>query len=256
METLKQQILAKDPGASLRAKQLGRPANPMLLELMKDPDADVRRVTLYCLKETGGPETAKQFVASLTDEDPQVAGVAVDGANKMYDPAFVPQYLQAYDQAPEGFIRGEIALLAGRSDKTDPKELLKRETTEQDPAAQEGLLVALSRLGDKPHQQEFVRRLQSARERTLRRFLLVHGRYINQPWLLKPLLPLLDAKDNLVHYGVDARPDLDLDLRTSDVTVFVVAAISQRKFTFKIDEFTKYTDAQIDEVRKFLKGLP
>ena len=81
METLKQQILAKDPGATLRAKQLGRPANPMLLELAKNPDADIRRITLYCLKETGAPEAAKQFLASLTDEDPQVAGVAVDGMN-------------------------------------------------------------------------------------------------------------------------------------------------------------------------------
>ncbi len=256
METLKQQILAKDPGASLRAKQLGRAANPMLLEQVKSSDVDIRRITLYCLKETGGPEAAKQFLASLTDEDPQVAGVAVDGLQKMFDPAFVPQFLQAYDKSEDGWVRGEIALLLGRADKAaDPKELQKRQSVETDPQAREGLLVALGRLGDKLAQQEFIQRLQGSRERALRRFL-AHCLYINQAWVIKPLLPLLDLKDNLVHYGTDARPDLDVNLRTCDVVVIQVAKLSGKKFSFPIDEYGRYSDVQIDEVRKYLKSLP
>jgi HEAT repeat protein len=256
METLKQQILAKDPGASLRARQLGRAANPLLLDLAKNPDADVRRITLYCLKETGSPESAKQFLASLGDEDVQVAGVAVDGLNKMVDPSFAPQFLLAYDKAGDGFIRGEIALLLGRADKAaDPKELLKRQAAEQDPQAQEGLLVALAHLGDKPAQQEFIRRLQSSKERNLRRFL-GHSLAISQAWVIKPHLPLLDAKDLLVHYGVDSRPELDINLRTCDVVVTLVAKLSGKKFSFPVDDAARYTEVQVDEVRKFLKGLP
>ncbi len=257
METLKQQIMAKDPGASLRAAQLGRAANPLLLELVKNPDEDVRRITLYCLKETGGPEAAKAFLAALSDEDPQVAGVAVDGVNRMFDPAFIPQILQAYDKAGDGLVRGDIALLAGRGDKaTDPKELLKHQAVEEDPQAREGLDVALARLGDKPSQEEFVRRLQSARERQLLRYLQGHCAYLHQPWLLKPLLPLLDRKEVLVHYGVDARPEPNIHLPTCDVTVNVAAKITTHKFSFKVEEYQPYPDAAIDEVRRFLKGLP
>ena len=257
METLKHQILDHEPSATLRAKQLGRAANPTLLELMKNPDPLVRQIALSCLKETGGPEPAKAFLAALGDEDVQVAGVGVDGLGRIFDPALVPQILQAYDKAYEGLVREGIALLAGRGDKaTDPKELQKRQATEQDPQAREGLLVALARLGEKPSQEEFVRRLQAAHEWELQRFLTQHCLYINQAWLLKPLLPLLDRKENLIHYGVDARPELDVELRACDVTVNVAAKLSQRKFSFKIEEYQRYPDAAIDEVRRFLKSLP
>lgn len=256
MELLKQQILKKDPGSSIRAKQLGRPANPLLLELAKNPDADIRRITMYCLKETGSPEAAKAFLAALTDEDPQVAGVAVDGLNKMFDPIFVPQLLQAYDKAAEGSLRCEIALLLGRAGKAvDLKEIQKRQSAEQDPQALEGCLVALARLGDKPSQEEFVRRLHASGERARLRFL-GYCAAINAPWVLKPLLPLVDAKEKLVHYGVDARPDLDIDLRTCDLVVNLVAQIAGRKFLFKIEDYKGYADGQLDEVRKFLKTVP
>lgn len=256
MQILKQQILNKDPGASLRARQLGRTANPGLLELAKNPDSDIRRITMYCLKETGGPEAAKAFLAALPDEDPQVAGAAVDGLNKLFDPVFAPQLLQAYDPAFEGFVRGEIALLLGRMDKAvDLKAFLKKRDEEKDPDAQEGCLVALARLGDKPSQEEFVRRLHASQERVRRRFL-GHVAYIGAPWILKPLLPLLDAKENLVHYGVDAQPALDFDLRTCDLVVNLAAKISGKKFTFPVEDYVRYADAQIEEVRKFLKGLP
>ena len=256
MQVLKQQIQAKDPGASVRAKQLGRSANPMLLELAKDPDADVRRITMYCLKETGGPEAVKAFLAALVDEEPQVAAAAVDGLNKLFDPIVAPQLLQTYDKVFDGVVRFEIALLLGRMDKAvDLKELQKKRAAETDPEAQEGCMVALARLGDKPSQEEFVRRLHASKERERRRFL-GYVEYIGAPWILKPLLPLLDARENLVHYGVDARPKDSIDLRTCDVVVPIVAKISGKKFTFPINEYARYTDQQLEEVRKFLKGLP
>lgn len=256
MDILKQQILAKDPGAAVRAKQLGRPANPMLLDFAKNEDADLRRVAMYCLRETGGPEAAKAMIAALADEEPQVAAVAAGGLHKLFDPAFAPQLIQALDKAEEGSTRYEIALLLGRMDKAvDLKEFAKRRAADQDPRAQEGHLAAFARLGDKPSQEEFVRLLQASKERELRRFL-AHVAYISQPWVLKPLVPLLDRKENLVRYGVDARPTSDINLRTCDVATSVAMQVSQRKFTFKMEEYKPYTDPQIDEVRRYLKGLP
>src|SRR2546428_7238389 len=73
METLKAQVLEKNPEAALRARQLGRKAALLLDELSKHDDAGVRRVALNAFREVGGPEAVKAFLRGLADEDPQVA---------------------------------------------------------------------------------------------------------------------------------------------------------------------------------------
>ncbi len=255
MDTLKAMVLEKNPEAALRARQLGRKAAPLLDELSKHQDEGVRRVALNCFREIGGPEAVKAFLRGLTDEDPQVAGSASNGFNKNFEPTHAAELFAAYDKAPEPLARSEIALFLGRSNGVDPKEFRKRLEAEKEPEAAEGCVVGLARLGDKAAQEEYVRRLHASKERERLRFL-EHGSYIGAPWIQKPMLPLLDDKSVLVTQGVDARPKSMIQTRTCDLVVNLVAAVSGRKFSFKVDPYKNYADPEIEEVRRYLKGLP
>jgi len=254
MEALKAQVLAKDPAAALRARQLGRPAAAVLVPLASHEDAGVRRVALNCLRDVGGAEAVKVFLQALADDDPQVAGSAAKGFDRHFDAGHAPALLQAYDKAPEPQARQEIALFLGRSKNVDPKELRKRLAAEKEGEAVEGLVAALARLGEKEAQEEFVRKLHASKERS-RLHWIEHARYVHAPWLLKPLAPLLDDKEVLVRHGQDLKPDRQIALRTCDLVVNLVASISGRKFSFKVEESSQYADAEIDEVRKFLKTM-
>jgi len=255
-EQLKQAVLKGESSAYDLARQLGRKANPTLLELAKNPDPMVRMDTMLCLKETGGPEAVEALITGLTDENPQVAGAAVDGVRKHATAAQLPALFKAYDACPHGTYRHHIALLIGLQATADVKELKKRKTDELDADAREGLVVALSRLGDKEEQQEFVTRLHASKGRVRGRWL-DHGKYIHQPWLLKPLLPVLDDKEPVVRIGADAPNEpIPEYLRACDVAVNLAASIANRKFSFKVDGITNYPDPQVDEVRRFLKTQP
>ncbi len=255
-EQLKQAILKGDSSAPNLARQLGRKANPTLLELVKNPAPMVRMDTMFCLAETGGPEAVDALIAGLTDEDPQVCGAALGGAKKHSTSAQLSALFKAYDTCPHGVYRQHIALLIGRQDKADPKELKKRKTAELNEDAREGLVVALARLGDKEEQQEYVTRLHASKGRVRGRWL-DHGKYIHQPWLLKPLLPVLDDKEPVVRIGADD-PEARIPeyLRACDVAVNLASSIAARKFSFKVDGITNYGEPQVDEVRRFLKTVP
>jgi len=257
MDTLKQQVLKDDPAAAVRARQIGRKAAPMLKDLAKHAEAGVRETALNCLKETGGPEASQAALEALADDDVQVAAAAVGVLQKHYDPKDSGPLLAGYDKCLHPLVRQELALLVGRGDKAaDLAGLKKRRVAEKEAEAAEGAVVALARLGDKESQEEFVRQLHASKERGRRRYLVDYVSYINAPWVLKPLLPLLDDKEVIVRIALDARPDLDVNLRTCDVVVNQAAKISGRKFAFKVEEYKTYSDAEVDEARRFLKGLP
>lgn len=255
METLKAQVLGRNPEAALRARQLGRKAAPLLEELSKHDDSGVRRVALNCFREIGGPEAVKAFLRGLSDEDPQVAGSAVNGFNRNFEPTHAADLFTAYDKAPDPAARSEIALFLGRSNGVDLAGFRRRFEAEKESEAAEGCVVGLARLGDKAAQQEYVRRLLASKERERLRFI-EHGSYLGAPWIQKPMLPLLDDKNVLVTHGVDARPQDTIQLRACDLVINLVAAVSNRKFSFKIDPFKNYPDPEIEEVRRYLKSLP
>ncbi len=255
METLKAKILAKDPEAPLEARRLGSRAAPLLETLSRHEDAGVRRIALLSFREVGGAAAVRVFLRGLTDPDPQTAAAAVGGFGATFEPNHARELLAAYDQAPDPAARREIALFLGRSDSVDLDQFRKRQDAERDPLAQEGVAAGLARLGDKDAREDFIRRLLASKERD-RLGLLDLAAGIGQSWLLKPLVSLLDDQSVLVTRGVDARPDLTLALRTSDIVVRLAATISKKGFSFPTDAERNYTSSEVDEVRRFLKGLP
>jgi HEAT repeat protein len=257
MEQLKAMVLKGDPTANLRAEKLGKAASPMLRELAKHADDRVRLLAVQCLMSSGGPDASAAFLAALTDGNAQIASEAGRGLfQTAVDARSQTALFEAFDKTPHGSVRGLVARLIGTLDKAaDVAALRKRWEAETDPTAKEDETVALARLGVKEAQEDFVRRLHAAREWRLREYLERHVRYIGQPWILKPLLAILDDKTKLINLNIDGLKEPPMDVRACDLAATRAAQISSRKFSFKPEDLKIYTDAQVEELRRYLQSL-
>lgn len=254
MQTLIQQVLDKEPVAALRAKEIGQSANLELIKLTRNDDPGVRRVAIYCLDQTGGADASIAFTRLAQDSDSQVRAAALEAL--LHHPGdVVPQMLlQAIDQSTDPYARQQLLLVAARVPGVSTAELQKRYEPEKNPEAREGLVVALAKRGDPAGQAEFVRNLHAAKDRDLARYLDYAGD-IRQKWLLPALAPILDDKTPVVRIGVDGFPGQPEHLRACDVAVNLVAEISGHHFSFRIAGNVNYTDAQLEEVKAFLRQL-
>ena len=253
MQELIQKVLAKDPTATLLARKLGSSAAESLKPLAKDEDPVVREIALRSLIESGGDGLASVFANALLDESGSVRGAALAGLARYPDPSVYPALLNAFDNSsdlPE--MREQIALIMGRSDSADTRELNARLENEKDQLARDGLVAALAKLGDNRSRAQFADSLRNAKSDRLKRFL-DYVDYINQEWAARALGPVLLDKTPLLRIGIDGLPNLGPgNLRACDISVNLVAKILKAKFSFPVDMKTQYTDPQLQEVRSYI----
>lgn len=252
MPDLTQQILDKQPAATLTARQIGPSANSELIKLTRNDDAKVRRIAVYCLDETGGADAAIAFARLTLDDDSQVRGAALQGLLHHTEAVFPASLLDAFDQSQNAYVRQQLMLIAGKVPGVNTSDIQKRYEAEQDAQAKEGLVVALAERGNSAAQGEFIRGLHASQNRDRARYLDYAGQ-IKAPWLLPALLPILEDKTSMVWIGVDGKPELPHSLRACDIAVNLIAEISGHRFSFKIAGNINYTDEQIAEVKAFLE---
>jgi HEAT repeats len=256
MSEITQMALEKDRRAILAVRAQGPAAIPELLRLAENPEDEVREIALYGLDEVGDRRALPVFAKALLDPDPMIRGVAVRSLHKRPDPSVYAELLDAYDKSPEPFVRHNVALMLGRigAPTVKPAELVKRFKAEADPFAQEGLIVALAKLGDDVAKERYVALLHASSGRERGR-MLEHAGYIHDRWVLKPLLPILDDTAPVIRIGVDGIPGPEY-LRACDVAVDLAAEISGWRFSFEVAPGTNYTPGDLAEVRRFLEGIP
>ena len=253
MSDLIQKVLAKDPTATLDARQAGPAAAESMINLTTNEDDVVRELALRCLFETGGQGLAPVFVKFLNDESGSVRGAALAGVNKYLDPSISQQLFSSYDKSGElPEMREQIALLIGRIDSANRDDLGNRLKGENDQLARDGIVAALGKLGDEQARANFVDNLRNAKGDRLKRHL-EYVDYINQEWAAKALGPVLLDKSPLIRIGIDGLPDLGPgSLRACDIAVNLIAKILKKTFSFPVDGKTQYTDPQLQEVRNSL----
>jgi HEAT repeat protein len=254
MQDLIQQVLDKQPAAALTARQIGPKANLELIKLTRNDDAKVRRIAVYCLTETGGADAASTFARLTLDPDSQVRAAALEGLAKHPGEVAPQSLLEAFGQSHDPYVRQQLMLIAAQVQGVSTADIQKRYETENDPEVKEGLVVALARRGDPAGETEFIRRLQTMKNRDLARYLEYAGE-IKATWLLPALLPILDDKTPLVRIGVDGLPNQPEHLRACDIAVNLTAEISRHPFSFRVAGNINYTDAQIAEVKAYLATL-
>jgi hypothetical protein len=248
MNELIQKVIAKDPTATLDARRIGRAAAEPLVRLTTNEDPVVRELALRCLIESGGDNLAPVFSKFLIDEYGSVRGAALAGLNKYIDPRVSPQLIDAFNKSgdlPE--MREQIALLMGRIDSTDVSVLRQLLDSEHDQLAKDGLIAALSKLGDRTAQVHFNEELRNAKGDRLKRYL-DYADYIGQEWAARALGPVLHDKTPLLRVGIDGVPGA-VNLRACDIAVNLIAKILKPTLNFQVDMKTNYSDAQLQEVR-------
>ena len=252
MQELIEMVLNKRPKASSLAAKIGPEANPELIKLAGHDDPDVRRVALYCLRETGGLDAAQSMATALLDKNAQVRAAALKGLYVRPEKGAYVQTLAAFDRSDDSYTRQQIALIVGLMGQPSAKDDLKSRWAKlEDDEVAEGVVTALAMLGDPEAKAEFVKRLQASRNETRARYL-EHCEYIGQPWLVKGLLPLLDDQTPMVRIGTDGDQPHNEYLRACDIAVNLTASISGAKFGFAVGGDANYGETELTEVRAFI----
>ena len=254
MAALTDRILAKDfDGGAMETARLGPAAAPDLLPLTSHADPEVRALAVECLARTGSPIAARALVRALPDPEVSVSLAAASGLKVLATAELAPDLLVAFDAIPDSTARDEVATLLGTLDGWAPPLLRQRVGREPDAAVRERMIVALARRGEPEARAEFARWLGEAGPRDSPR-LVKHARYIAQPWLLRPLLPLLEDWTPALHLveGAPGPPSL----RVCDLAVDLVSEISGQQFAGAPKPLTSYDLAVIDEVKAFLAAIP
>jgi len=245
--------------------RLGPASIPAVRELALSPDREVRRSALTTLNVLKAPACDDVYLKAVREAEIDLPYIALQGLEAFLEPRHQPDLLGAYDAREEGVVRGAIArtigTLEGRADFWGVK---KRAEAETDEDAKEGLLLALARMGDGPSRAQIAARIPAAKWQEKRDFLERDLAYLKAPWILKPLLPLLDDEEifydarEMFHGPADGEiPAVFLQSeRVCDRAAVWVAEISRRPFSFVPERMVHFTPAQLEEVRAYLRGLP
>ena len=194
----------------------------------------------------------KSILTMVNDDSAAVATAAVDQLERNEANVGFEKMLHAAQAATDPAIRRRLVLSMGRIGQPADVPTLKDWCTEQsDNTIKGGCVAALARLGDPASQQTFVNYLLGSSDGERLKALQL-AEYIGQPWLLQPLGSLLGDKEEIQHLGVDDIPGIPSFLRTCDISVKLIAKISQRQFSFPVDRHANFTDSQLNEVRQQL----
>ncbi|HEX7899459.1 MAG TPA: hypothetical protein VF950_16955 [Planctomycetota bacterium] len=215
-------------------------ALPELIRRLKNPGEPDRDLIARLIGVAGGQDAVAPLMDALQDEDIQVAWRALDALEALKDLVWPQTLLKAFDLQAEPRIRGGIALLYGKLE--GPAKHLRERL--DDSASRGDVVAALARLGDEEARAEFGRKPSHAL-----------FEYVRGPWLLKHLLPLLDDEKRMVqgaHVATDNECREIGGKRMCDLAVEEAAVA--HAFSFEVPQMGYYTPAQIDEVRRFLRG--
>ena len=119
------------------------------------------------------------------------------------------------------------------------------------PKVKSACLKALFKMGEKEGEQAVLAAL-AGDDLASRVFAIEAIEYASRKDHLKNLLPLLDDNRN-AKPGIEFFGSGTTYIKVRDLAVNTIAHISGASFSFKIGKLMNYRDAQVDEVREFLK---
>jgi HEAT repeat protein len=241
------------------AIEVARNAGPSVVAdvepYLQSRDAQIRLLAVDCIGAAGGAQSADPLIRALGDSNEQVRIDAVNGLHQ-HPPKGKEAALLAVsnaDRTRDGFVRQQVPLILGRlSARGTIPELRRRLDTEQRAEVKDGLVTGLAKLGDAPARAEFAELLRDARgERTAE--LMEYVRYIDEPWVIPQLVPVLERREIAVDLSTHRK---SLLRRECDLAVDAVLRISKATFGFTLDELTQYEDAQIAEALRYARAQP
>jgi hypothetical protein len=245
-----EQIKKKDYGAQATTVRLGAAASPLIRPLAADPDREVRLLAFVCLDLAGGPDAIAAAFDGLRDADEQVRSRAVMLLLNHPPKAQERQLLAAFRASKDPFIRSRLPLVAGRlAPEISARNWLVLLSLDTDADVQHGLRLGLARMGDQASRDWFLQGLKAAHGYDLRSWL-EDAEYLDDPWVLPGLAPLLDrterAMDVMPHDGQNRY------LRACDLAAKTIITITRAKVSFPFPRPSQLSSSELEEVKKLL----
>ncbi|HQP98801.1 MAG TPA: hypothetical protein PLY86_10125, partial [bacterium] len=119
------------------------------------------------------------------------------------------------------------------------------------PKVKSACLKALFKLGEESGEKSVLAALEGDDIRS-RVFAIEAIEYASRKDLLKRFLPLLEDKRDAMP-GLESSPGGTNYLKVRDLATNAIARMTGAEFSFKIQNLFSYTDAQINEVKVFLR---
>jgi len=252
LDSLRKAVLEDSDDALLQAEEIGSPAMPVLLELLKNENPETRELALTCAVLTDDESVPPVLVEALWDNDAQVRASALQSLRSRISSAIL-QGLIANLSNTDAVVRGGVARLIGRIDDASAMKPLQKQLDQEDDASvSKQIKLALARLGDKELKNEFASQVDTPPPDG-RYKIILDLEYINDKLLASRLLPALGDTSDAYDIG---HPEADPEFaRVCDAAINLVAAWYDKPFSFEIDECRTYTDDEITEAESYLRSL-
>jgi len=251
IESLREQILAKNDVILIETEKLGSSALPMLIELLDHSDDDVRDLALGCLSVIYADKVPLLLIEALGDRNQDIYMHAMQILlARQLDSSHLPALIDHLNH-PDSEVREEIpSLLGGLDNQEAVIPLAKQLDDEDNKSVIKSIKLALARLGNDECKNEFVAYL-AAEEPDDRLRAIEDLEYINDKKLASNLLPLLDDQADGYEIG---DPDFPEYSRICDAAITLVSDWYEKPFGFDVDDIKIYSDEEIEEARKFLES--
>ena len=248
-DPLAKMIADANVSAIAAAQQRGASAVDVALPFLHDGDRRVRLIAVDAIAAAGGPKAPQALIEALSDTDEQVRIDAVNGLHTHVPSGLERQVLAAWDQSKDPFVRRQLPIVLGRTGNPalipQLNQRLRDATAEE---TREGLVVGLAKLGDADARVRFGEMLAAARGEGVAS-MIEYVQYLNDPWVLPYLRPVLERKETARVIGTHVKTVIR---RGCDLATDEVLRISGAKFSFAADPGANYTDQQLFEVERFL----
>ncbi len=231
VQLLEEQLNQLNGDARDTASRLGKSALPVLFKRIRATSPRERALVLECLAEVKGEEAVQALVEALKDPEQNVWNTALNLLHNTNTPKAVPHLIEALAQSPHARIRGEVARILGRMGASAALPAIKSQVSkEEDNEAAGKMKLAIARLEDGPERKEVLARL--AHEDSKVRYRAIGElEYIDDPALVKTLLPLLSDEARVVNVGLERWPVWH---RVCDRALEAVAYLTKKSFPFPI----------------------
>jgi HEAT repeat protein len=250
---LEEMILQKNWGVTDHLETLTPSVIPVLLKLSRNPDWEVRQISLLCLGHFKTRESAEAIAKALLDPDINVRSQASGLIQETCQPAILPKLMEVLKHGEDDHVRAMAVLEIGRiGDEHAKDELKKLRIIERDRATRSNIIQALARLKDEESRKVVLNELRAPSPKT--KFEAIKKiEYIHDRGMALSLEPMLN--DPTIAVTLTASADKKLTIRINDAIVKAIAVIFDQPFSFRIDRLRRCSENEIQEAREFLRKI-
>lgn len=241
----------KDWSAVEVCRRAGPPIVPSVEPHLRDADEVVRLLAVDCIAAAGGPQAPLLLIRALGDANEQVRNNAVNALHQNLPVGQENKLLAAWDanHTRDGYIRQQIPMILGRMPAAAARlvEIKARIGADPRQEVRDGVIAGTAKLGDAFARTRFAELLLEARgKRTAE--LIEFVKYLDDPWVIRPLAPVLTRKDLAVDLSTHRR---ELRRRECDLAADEIMRIGKARFSFAANPLAQYSDAQLEEVLRY-----